>query len=66
MEDLDDDEYGYTTESTIFNKLEKEDINLEDTFMDSHEFCPHKRETHSPMVSRGFFSPSGIFSRFVF
>lgn len=66
MEDLDDDEYGYTTESAIFSKIEKEDINLEDTFMDAQEFCPYKKESQSPMISRGFFSPPGIVSLFVF
>lgn len=34
MENLDEDEYGYTTGVTIHNKL-KNDLCLEDTFMDA-------------------------------
>lgn len=66
MEDFDDDEYGYIFESIIFNKFEKEDINLEDIFMDFYEFCFYKREIYSFMVSRGFFFLLGIFFCFVF
>lgn len=39
MENLDEDEYGYTTGVTIHNKL-KNDLCLEDTFMDALEFFP--------------------------
>lgn len=42
MENLDEDEYGYTTGVTIHNKL-KNDLCLEDTFMDALEFFPYKK-----------------------
>ncbi|XP_065921941.1 uncharacterized protein [Magallana gigas] len=58
MENLDEDEYGYTTGVTIHNKL-KNDLCLEDTFMDALEFFPYKKENHNPMISRSFFSPQG-------
>lgn len=59
MENLDEDEYGYTTGITIHNKL-KNDLCLEDTFMDALEFFPYKKENHNPMISRFFFSPQGM------
>ncbi|XP_048764539.2 uncharacterized protein LOC125672347 isoform X2 [Ostrea edulis] len=56
MEDLDDDEYGYTTGSDIY-KLKKKDTTWEEAFVDAHEFLPYKKDSHSSMLSKFFFSP---------
>uniref|UniRef100_K1RC80 Tyrosine-protein kinase transforming protein Fps n=1 Tax=Magallana gigas TaxID=29159 RepID=K1RC80_MAGGI len=54
MEDLDDEEYGYTTNAIIKKRKEKE-ICLEDTFMDAGNLDPYKEDSHNPMINRFFF-----------
>ncbi|XP_048759383.2 uncharacterized protein LOC125668981 [Ostrea edulis] len=56
MEDLNDDEYGYTTGSGIY-KYKKKDTTWEEAFVDAHEFLPYKKDSHSSMISKFFFSP---------
>lgn len=54
MEDLDDEEYGYTT-NVIIKKQKEKEICLEDTFMDAGNLDPYKEESHNPMINRFFF-----------
>ncbi|XP_056018429.1 uncharacterized protein LOC130054076 [Ostrea edulis] len=56
MEDLDDEEYGYTTGDDIY-ELKKKDTTCEEAFVDAHEFLPYKIDSHNSMISKFFFSP---------
>lgn len=62
MQDLDDDEYGYTTRGAMCNKPKKDDLSLEFTFVDALEFYPYKHENPNSMINRVFSSPQGMFS----
>lgn len=54
MENFDDDEYGYIIGVIIYNKF-KNDLCLEDIFMDVFEFFFYKKENYNFMISRFFF-----------
>lgn len=54
MENFDDDEYGYIIGVIIYNKF-KNDMCLEDIFMDVFEFFFYKKENCNFMISRFFF-----------
>lgn len=64
MEDLDDDEYGYTTGGAICNKLKKKKMGLEEAFVNAQEFVQYRKESHNPMISRFFLHPKSTFSYF--
>lgn len=66
IDDLDDDDYSYTTSGALYSQQKKKDIDFEDVhvFMDAHQFVPCK-DTHSLMISRFFFSPQGIYKALI-
>ena len=59
MDDLDDDDYMYTTGATNYSQVLKKEVNFEDVFMDAEQYVPYKDSNHSPMINRCFFSPQG-------
>ena len=59
MDDLDDEDYMYTTSGTIYSQALKKDVNFEDVFMDAEQYAPNKDSNHSTMISRFFICPQG-------
>lgn len=59
MDDLDDEDYVYTTGGTIYSQPLKKEVNFEDVFMDAEQYVPYKDSNHSPKINRLFFSPHG-------
>ena len=67
MDDLDDEDYVYTTGATNYSQALKKEVNFEDVFMDAEQSVPYKDSNHSPMINRCFFSPQGnhVFVSFI-
>ncbi|XP_062603771.1 uncharacterized protein LOC134265562, partial [Saccostrea cucullata] len=56
MEDLDDEEYGYTSGYAV-QRVKKKDTNWEEAFLDAQAFTAYQKDSNSPMISKFFFSP---------
>lgn len=61
IEDLDDDEYGYSTFGEVRCKPKMKDNRLEDTFIDAIKFDLYKENGHNPVISTFSMSPKGTF-----
>lgn len=61
MEDLDDDDYGYSTFGEVSCKPKMKDNRLEDTFIDAIKFDPYKENSHNPMINTFLLSQKGTF-----
>lgn len=62
MEDLAEDDYGYTTSKTVCRPREDEDICVEEMFMDARRCAPYYQDLIcNVMINKRFFSPKGIY-----
>lgn len=62
MEDLDEEEYGYSTTDNVYKAIKKKEMNFKDVFVDAQKFVTYQENDYSPMVNQYFFSPTGVYA----